>query len=173
MGLRSVNKISILMITNFLLEHSALVPVALLLVALACAAVGYLVLRSRRITWTLLVLSVLPVFALTLVPSFDDWAAYEVCTVQFSVPSLGSVELLANVALFIPPVFFAVLLTRRPLLMLVAGSALSAVIEAVQALIPGIGRACDTNDWMMNTFGTVVGVLLAVGTIRLAGRHTR
>ena len=165
------------MITNFLLAHSALVPVTLLLLALVCVAVGSVVLRSRRygrrLTWTFLVLSVLPVFALTLVPSSDDWVAYEVCAVQFSVPGLGTVELLANVALFVPPVFFAVLLTRRPLLTLAAGTALSAVIEAVQALVPGIGRACDTNDWMMNTFGTVVGVLLAVGTIHLAGRHTR
>jgi hypothetical protein len=158
------------MITDFLLEHSALVPVALLLVALACAVVGHALLRRQRhrVLRALLVLSVLPVLGLTLVPTFDGWVAYEVCAVQFALPGLGTVELLANVALFVPPVFFGVLVTRRPLLVLAAGSALSAVLEAVQALVPGIGRACDTNDWMMNTIGTVIGVLLAVGTIRVA-----
>jgi VanZ family protein len=157
------------LITNFLLDHPALVPVAMLLVALAAVAVGYLVLRNRRITWTLVVLSVLPVLALTLVPAgvrMDEF----LCTVQFALPAPGSVELLANVALFFPPVFFATLATRRPLLVLAAGSGLSAAIEAVQALVSGIGRACDTNDWLMNTIGSVIGVLLAYGTITLANR---
>jgi len=158
------------MITNFLLDHSALVPVALLLVALVCVGVGLLV--PRRVLWVLLGLSVLPVFALTLVPTFDSRVAYDACTVQFSVPGLGTVELLANVALFVPPVFFAVLVTRRPVWMLLAGSGLSAVIEGVQALVPAIGRACDTNDWMMNTIGAVIGVLLALGTMWIWSRRT-
>lgn len=92
------------------------------------------------------------------------------CVVQFSVPTPGSVELLANVALFLPPAFFATLATRRPLVVLAAGAGLSAAIEALQALVFAIGRACDTNDWMMNTIGVAVGVLLALGTIRLRGR---
>src|SRR5687768_6803209 len=102
----------------------------MLLIALAAVAVGYLVLRNRRITWTLVVLSALPVLALTLVPAgvrMDE----VLCAVQFAVPSPGSVELLANVALFFPPVFFATLATRRPLLMLAAGAGLSAAIEAI------------------------------------------
>jgi VanZ family protein len=162
------------MITDFLLDHSTLVPVGLLVIAFVCVGVGYLMLRSRRygrrITWGLLVLSVLPVFALTLVPSLGSGGHYAVCTLQFSVPTLTRVELLANVALFAPPVFFATLATRRPLLMLATGSGLSAAIEALQALVPAIGRACDTNDWMMNTIGSVIGVLLACGTIALANR---
>lgn len=160
------------MITNFLLDHPALVPVAALLVALAGVTVGFLVLRGRhgqRITWVLAGLSVLPVLALTLVPAgvrMDEF----LCTVQFAAPTLGRVELLANVALFFPPVFFATLATRRPLLMPAAGAGLSAAIEATQALVPGIGRACDTNDWLMNTIGAAIGALLAYGTIALANR---
>jgi hypothetical protein len=160
------------LITNFLLEHPALVPGVVLLIALAGVGVGFLVMprrHGRRITWVLTALSVLPVLALTLVP--DGVRMDEIlCTVQFAAPTLGRVELLANVALFFPPVFFATLATRRPLLMLAAGSGLSAAIEAIQALVPGIGRACDTNDWLMNTIGSAIGALLAYGTVALADR---
>ncbi|WP_410605180.1 VanZ family protein [Amycolatopsis sp. lyj-90] len=160
------------MITNFLLDHSALVPVAILLVALVCAVLGHLLAGRPRILWALTGVSLVPVFALTLVPAgrtLDETG----CTVQFSLPTLGAVELLANVALFLPPVYFAALASRRPLTMLAAASALSAVVEAVQALVPAIGRACDTNDWLMNTLGAVLGVLLALGTAWLVKRRAQ
>jgi hypothetical protein len=162
-----------LMITTFLVEHSALVPVFALLVALVAVGTGFLVLRSRRngqrVAWVLFALSALPVFALTLVPSGHPRDRV-FCTVQFSLPTWGSVELLANLALFFPPVFFAALVTRRPLVVLAAGAGVSALIEGIQALVPAIGRACDTNDWLMNTIGAVIGVLLAFGTTALANR---
>ncbi|WP_409490778.1 VanZ family protein [Amycolatopsis sp. cmx-11-12] len=160
------------MITNFLLDHSALVPVAILLVALVCAVLGRLLAGRRRILWALTGVALVPVFALTLVPTGSTIEEI-VCTVQFSLPSLGAVELLANVALFLPPVYFAALASRRPLTTLAAGSALSAVVEASQALVPTIGRACDTNDWLMNTLGAVLGVLLAAVTARLANRRAQ
>jgi hypothetical protein len=148
-------------ITNFLLDHPALVPVMMAVIPVGCVVVGY-VLRARRILWTLAGLSLLPVAALTLSPVAGRRVVS--CVVQFSMPRLGSVELLANVALFVPPVFFATLATRRPLLTLAAGTALSAAIEVVQGLVPAIGRACDTNDWAMNTAGAVLAVLLATAT---------
>ncbi|MFI5564941.1 VanZ family protein [Amycolatopsis japonica] len=156
------------MITNFLLDHSALVPVAILLVALVCAVLGHLFSAKHRVLWTLAGVALVPVVALTLVPTrrtIDEI----LCTVQFSLPTLGSVELLANVALFLPPVFFATLASRRPVTMFAAGSALSAVIEALQAFVPAIGRACDTNDWLMNT----IGALLAAGMAWLVGRRAQ
>ncbi|MFD2470656.1 VanZ family protein [Amycolatopsis silviterrae] len=166
------------MITNFLLDNSALVPMVSLLIAVVCVGVGYSLLRIRSvkrrhlILWTLVMLSVVPVVALTLVPT-PNRLDYVACAVQFSVPTLTSVEPLANLALFFPPVFFAALATRRPVLMLAAGAGLSAGIEAVQALVPAIGRACDTNDWEMNTVGAILAVLLASGTIVLANRTGR
>lgn len=125
------------MITNVLLDDAPLAPVMLLLIGGVC--VGYLILHSRWITGALLALSVMAVLALTLVPTFDSRLGYDTCTVQFSLPALGRVELLANVALFVPPVFLATLLTRRPLGMLAAGSALSAAIEALHE--PGDRKA--------------------------------
>jgi glycopeptide antibiotics resistance protein len=118
------------------------------------------------------VLSLLPVLALTLVPAGSSRLDHVMCTAQFSLPTPGSVELLANVALFLPPALFATLVTGRPVLALVAASALSALVEALQAVIPAIGRACDTNDWMMNTIGAAVGVLLAVA-VRATPRFRR
>ncbi len=161
------------MITNFLLDHSALVPVVFIVIAAVCVGVGCLITRIRRyrqrILWMLVMLSVLPVVGLTLVPAAGR-AGDVGCVVQFAMPTLTRVELLANVALFFPPVFFATLATRRPLLMLAAGAGLSAAIEAVQAVVPALGRACDTNDWTMNTIGTILAVLLGSATIALTNR---
>lgn len=164
------------MITDFLLDHRPLVPVALVVLLVFCVGVGYLLLRAdrtgRRIAAALAGLSAAGVVALTLVPA-SRRLDHVVCTVQFALPALGRVELLANTALFVPLVFFATLATRRPWPVLVAGSASSAVIEAIQALVPAIGRACDTNDWFMNTLGVIAGVLLAVGTKALVSAVSR
>ena len=149
------------MITNFLLDHAALVPVAILVLALVCAAIGWFAREQRRILWVLAALALLPIFALTLVPAPRSRIDRVTCALQVSAPTLGSVELLANVALFLPPVLFAAVASRRPLVALAAGIALSVVIEASQALVAAIGRACDTGDWLMNTIGAVVGAALA------------
>ncbi|MGH3876077.1 MAG: VanZ family protein [Actinophytocola sp.] len=160
------------MITNFLLDNSAMVPVVLLLVAVVCVGVGDVVVRRQavRMSWALVTVAVLPIVALTLVPT-SARVDEVVCVVQFHAPTLGRVELLANVALFVPPVYFATLATRRPPLILLAGAATSAVIEAIQAVAPAIGRACDTNDWAMNTGGVLLGVLLATATTALTNRR--
>lgn len=119
------------MITNFLVDNSAMVPVVLLLVAVVCVCVGCVVVRWRygcRILWALAMVSVLPIVALTLVPT-SARVDEVVCAVQFYVPTLNRVEVMANVALFVPPVYFATLATRRPLLVVLAGVALSARAE--------------------------------------------
>jgi VanZ like family len=160
------------MITNFLLDNPALVPAAMAAIAVVCVGVGYLLLRARRygnrILWTLAGLSLLPVAALTFRPELGR--SFVFCVAQFVMPKPGSVELLANVALLFPVVFFATLATRRPLLMLAAGTTLSAAIEVVQGLFPAIGRSCDTNDWAMNTAGVVAATLLATATAVVARR---
>lgn len=45
--------------------------------------------------------------------------------------------------------------------MLAVGTVLSAAIEAAQTAVPAIVGSCDTNDWAMNTVGTVIAVLLS------------
>ncbi|WP_432564737.1 VanZ family protein [Kineococcus sp. SYSU DK003] len=150
-------------VPTFLVEHAELVPLALVLVVAGCAALALLVRRRRTAGW-LLALTLVPVLVLTLAPDDRgrraDGAAW--CEVGFSVPTPGSVELLANVALFVPPAVFAVLLVRRPVLVALGGSASSVVVEAVQAAAPALGRSCTTDDWAMNTLGTLVGVVVGV-----------
>jgi glycopeptide antibiotics resistance protein len=129
-------------ITDFLLEHSALVPVALLLI---------------------------PIVALTLVPGSTDVSGVA-CSFQFVMPRPGSVELLANVALLFPAVYFAALATKRPVATFTVAVVLSAVIEAIQALIPALARSCDTGDWAMNCLGALIAAILAAITLSLANR---
>ena len=163
---------------DVLLAYRSQILIAMLLGAIACVGLGYVLVRRQRrggrLLWMVATLALLPVLALTLGPSAyygrDDIS----CVVQFVPPTLKRIELMANIALFFPLAYFATLASRRPLIALVACSGLSAAIEAIQAVVPVIGRACDTNDWVMNTIGTVVGVLLAVGTMAVAARgsHT-
>lgn len=142
--------------------------------AIVCIGLGYVFVRNgrrgERLLWALAALSLLAVLTLTLVPSGGSATDAVECAVQIVAPTLGRIELMANIALFFPLAFFATLATRRPLLVLAAGAGLSAAIEGIQAVAPVIGRACDTNDWLMNTIGTVAGVLLAWATIAVANR---
>lgn len=164
------------MITDVLMDHAEFVPVAALAVVLACVGGGYLVQRAERrgpgLARALAVLSLLPVVVLTLVPSSKGGSGEVACTVQFALPTPTRVELLANVVLFLPPALFATVASRRPWVVLLVASGTSAAIEAAQALAPAIGRACDTNDWFMNSIGVGVGVALALATTALA-RHPR
>ncbi|MGX5656045.1 VanZ family protein [Geodermatophilus nigrescens] len=161
------------MVTTSLVEHAALVPVALLVVLAGCTGTGWLLLRrrphDRRAPGALALLGLLPVVALTLTPT--PRRAFETCAVQLSLPSPGSVELLANVALFVPAVFFAALATRRPVAVLLAAVGASAAVEAVQAALPALGRSCDTNDLAMNAAGAALAAALAAGTTALAARR--
>lgn len=154
------------MISTLLVEYSAYVRWVLAGLLLAMLLVGVLLVRydARRASAVLAVLAGLAGLALTAWP--DPGAAIDEvrCAVQLSVPFQG-LDTLANVALFVPATYAAVLACRRPVLVAAVASGASALIEVVQALVPATGRVCDTNDWFMNTVGTVLGVLLAVATL--------
>jgi VanZ family protein len=133
--------------------------------------VGRFVAHRPGAAWLLTGLATLPVVVLTMLPT--DRRAFERCEVAWMLPTVGRVELAANVVLFVAPALFAAVATRRPALAFVAASVLTALIETVQALVPAIGRSCSTNDWLSNTIGAAIGVMLAVIALRLAGpvRH--
>lgn len=159
------------MITTFLVNHASAVKVLFWVVLVALTALGWFAYRqrARRTLMTLAVISAVGVFALTMTPTGDGGNG-TFCTVQFSVPFQG-IDTLANVALLFPLTLFAALLTSRPVAVVAAASGLSAAIELVQALLPDIGRACDTNDWFMNTVGAVLAGLLSAGIIALGRRR--
>ena len=62
------------------------------------------------------------------------------------------VGLMANLVLFVRPALFG----------------LSVVLEALQALVPGLGRSCDTTDWLSNTIGAATGAAHAAAALALA-----
>lgn len=154
------------MITTFLIEHPWLSPTTLALLVLLGPLMGRLTADRPGAAWLLTGLGTLPVVVLTMLPT--DRRAFERCEVAWLLPTVGRVELAANVVLFVSPALFASVATRRPVLVLIAASALSALIETVQALVPAIGRSCSTNDWLSNTIGVAIGVVLAMIALRAA-----
>lgn len=160
------------MISTILVENAALVRILFWAAVGVSAILGWVLFRSGKAgaLAVLAVVGLLGVLALTVSPS--DGVRYAFCTVQFSVPFQG-IDTLANIAMMVPLTLFAALRLRRPLLVFAAVSGLSAIIELVQALIPALGRSCDTNDWYMNTVGAAVGTLIALTVIVVDGRYPR
>jgi hypothetical protein len=156
------------MITNVLIDHPRMSPVALAVFVLVGPLVGAWLATRPRLAWWLCGVSLLPVAVTTLMPT--DRQTLGFCTVQWMVPTPGRVELMANVVLFVAPVLFLTVATRRAALALLGGIALSATIELVQALVPAIGRSCDTTDGLSNAIGAALGAALGWIALRLAAR---
>ena len=163
------------MISTLLVEYAFFVPIGFLLLLIGCILLGSFLLRDgsrgQRALTALALMSALPVLLLTLLPSGDPVETF--CAVGFAWPTLRGVETLANIALLLPAVFFLTLRFRRPIIIAVGASTLSAFIELVQALLPVIGRACDTTDWQMNTIGAIVGALIGWLTYKLTPISSR
>ena len=87
------------------------------------------------------------------------------CMVDGGLARLLDPEPLANIVLFGPLVLLAGIVTRRPWAMFLAGTALSALIEAVQALVPMLGRSCTATDWLANSAGALTGAVLAAAAL--------
>lgn len=112
------------------------------------------------------------VLAVTLQPLHPGAPATRVCTVQQDLWGAVLAEQgLLNVALFIPLAFFLALLTRRPVTVLAGAVVLSGAIEIAQALIPGMGRACDSGDLAANALGALLGCLAAYAGRSLTGQR--
>jgi hypothetical protein len=153
-------------LTNLLVERPWTSPAALSLLIVLGPFVGAWLVRRSRLAWLLCAGALVPVALLTLVPV--DRELFARCTVQWALPTPGRVELMANVVLFVGPALLAGVASRRPLVVLVVLSGLSGALEALQALVPGLGRSCDTTDWSSNTIGAATGAVLAAAALSLA-----
>lgn len=158
------------MITTTLVAYPWLSPTAFACLVIAGPFVGAWLASRPRLAWALTAVALVPVLGLTLVPV--DRQLTERCVAQWSLPTPGRVELMANVVLFIAPVLLGGVATRRPLAVLAVAIGVSAGVELVQALVPAIGRSCDTNDWLSNAIGALVGAGLATLALRRAGPST-
>ncbi|MDT9591481.1 VanZ family protein [Nocardioides zeae] len=153
------------MITTVLVQHPWLTTVALVASVVVGPVVGYCLVGRRRLATWLALISLLPVVALTFSPTGRDLAVG--CAVEWDFPTLGAVELMANVVLFVPPTLLLGVALRRPLVVLVGASATAALIELLQAVATPLGRSCSTNDWLSNTLGAALGVAIAGVAIAL------
>lgn len=155
-------------ISTLLVQYPWFSPVVLALLVFVGPVAGRWLSWRPRIAWTLCGISLVPLVLLTLVPSGRE--IVERCTVAWALPTFGRVELMANVILFVPPVLLAAIASRRPLVAFLGGVVGSAAVELAQALLPALGRSCDTNDWLTNSIGAAIGALLAGAAIWAARR---
>ena len=148
------------MLSTFIVENYLLVRL-LLIAALIAAVVVTAILsraqRGRRVAAVLAGVGLIVTIALTLTPDTYPLDA-ATCNLQPYSPFTD----VYNILLFLVPALFAVVATRHPLIVLAGGIALSAGIELVQYLVPWFGRRCDVDDWLANSLGTLIGVVLAV-----------
>jgi len=157
-------------LSTLLAQVSWLPAVVLLLTVLVGPFVGTAIVRRPKLLRVLWLVSLVILAGLTLYP--EGGAGRDVaCTIEAPYFSLRAAETLANVLLFIPPVGLTGLLFRRPALAALAGSVASALIELGQAVVPAIGRACDTGDLITNTTGAVLGGVIAATALSLARRR--
>jgi VanZ family protein len=91
---------------------------------------------------------------------------------ECSVGSLSLAHLYEqlNVVMLVPFAIFGTLATRRPLLIVASSALVSGFAEFVQGATGG--GECQLRDLAHNTAGGVLGVLLAVGILRLRARRS-
>ncbi|MFK0203953.1 VanZ family protein [Streptomyces lavendulae] len=133
--------------------------------AAACGASVYFALRRwspRVLWWALTAACTIGILAVTLRPAGGYAQSGASCVVHgIDLEFFMASDMPGNVVLFVPLGLSAMLASRSPSLAIVCGAALSALIEAAQAVLTGIGRECDSSDWLMNTLGAVLGAALA------------
>ena len=156
------------MIATLIAEHPWLSPALIGILIASGLIFGRRLLFRPRLARALAVVSVVAILVAAVVP--EDRELYTRCEVAWTLPTPERVEPFANLVLFIPVGFLFTIATNRPLLGLLAGVTFSALIEAAQALLPAIGRSCDTGDWVANSLGALGGAALAWAVIRLRHR---
>lgn len=104
------------------------------------------------------------VIAATLSPTPHDLGQIGLCGTHLTTKGgLTSLQGLLNVLLFVPAAGMLTLAGGRPGDGIAAGIGLSAAVEAVQALVPPLGRSCQLHDLIANSIGTLCGVGVAAG----------
>ncbi|MEU6174991.1 VanZ family protein [Streptantibioticus parmotrematis] len=137
-----------------------LVP-AFLVLAVLFGIAAWRLSRGRTPTWATILfgISLAAELTATLFPTGKHAAASHVCYYSYDfAAAFGDQQGLMNVAMYVPLGLFGVLALRKPLAVVAGCLLLSATTETLQALIPHIGRACDSQDFVTNSVGAIVGV---------------
>ncbi len=159
------------MLSTILIRAPWLAFTVLLLVLAAGPLLGAALARRPRLIRLLLVISLLVVAGLTLSP--DGGTGVVRCTVDLPYLAPTAVESTANILMLVPTTMLIGLAWHRPLVAIAIGSGISVVIETLQAIVPFIGRACDTADWITNSIGAVLGGFIALAGLAIDRRRQR
>jgi hypothetical protein len=104
------------------------------------------------------------VLAATLSPTPHRLAQIGECGTHLTTTGgLTSLQGLLNVLLFVPAAGLLALASGRLGDGIAAGIGMSAGVEAIQALIPQLGRSCQLHDLIANSIGVFCGVGIALG----------
>ncbi|MGW5419612.1 VanZ family protein [Streptomyces sp. NPDC003943] len=147
------------MIQTLLNDHTLVGTV--LGVCVLTALIGLLVARAGNqplVASCLAAMSTALIVTATLYPLSPSAPANHVCYIERN-PLIGATTAqgLMNITLFMPAAAAWTWLTRRPISVTLALLGLSAGIETVQAITPGMGRACDSTDLITNSTGALLG----------------
>ncbi|TWD80614.1 VanZ like protein [Kribbella amoyensis] len=113
------------------------------------------------------------VLAATLSPTNNRLNRLGECGTQLATTGgLTSIQGLLNILLFVPAAGMLTLACGRPADGIAAGIGLSASVEAVQALVPQLGRSCQLHDLVANSLGAFAGVGFAAGLQALTRTRT-
>ncbi|MBB4680621.1 hypothetical protein [Crossiella cryophila] len=132
--------------------------------AVVFAVLGWLLGRAGRARWWavfLLGVSGALVVATSLTPARAGTGSFGMCRV--AVPSVDATLSTAGVlglALFVPIGLAAVLVFRRFWITLALGVTGVAALGLTHALVPALGRACDSDLLLANLLGVLVGAVL-------------
>ncbi|WP_316747457.1 VanZ family protein [Streptomyces herbicida] len=131
--------------------------------ALAGFLLGHRINRPKRFSWALAGAGVGVALSATLTPAKGSSGYSGTCTISKDfLGSVGTEQWLLNVALFAPVGLFFALAGASYAGSVVVSSTLSMAIEFTQAALPGIGRACDSNDFVANTLGALLGAVCLI-----------
>ncbi|HEY3515387.1 VanZ family protein [Kribbella sp. NPDC051137] len=109
------------------------------------------------------------VVAATLTPTPLRYGPVGMCGARMEgFGGLSSIQAPLNVLLFVPFTGMLTLAGGRRAEAIAAGIGLSAAIEAIQSLVPSLGRTCQLHDVLTNSLGSVCGVGLAAAVQTIA-----
>ena len=129
-------------------------------------SLGFLIGRKigypRRIYWAAAGLGLSIVLSATLTPAKNSSGYSGTCTISKDfLDSVGTEQWSLNLLLFVPMSVAFLLAGASSGSVIVGAAVLSTGIEFAQANIPGVGRACDSDDVIAN----IAGALIATVTI--------
>ncbi|WP_445279051.1 VanZ family protein [Streptomyces sp. DSM 118148] len=158
-------------------------PLLLFVLATSSAVltvVGFLLGRrfnhSKRLFWSLAGAGMGVALSATLTPARSSSNYSGTCTISKDfLQSVDTEQWLLNLALLVPVCLFLILAGASYATSIMGVATLSMAIEFTQATLPGIGRACDSDDFIANISGAILisAVVFVTSSLKSGWRNMR